>query len=387
MKLRDVFEDNVSLDLYLSQEVVDRIVLKKVIDSTTGELGYIEKGTGQHQSNTVYDCNYISRTIQAFDSKSPMMTTCPVREGAGILNVRGEKYSVRKVTPLECWRLQGFTDEDYYKSAEVIPPTKLYERAGRGICVPMLEAIFSDFMDFDSFETLRTFEAFSGVGSQRMALRNLGVNIEHIGIMEVDRYAILSYDAIHNDTSVDYSEGLTKEQMIREMRDINIAYNFSTYKDEMPTAYEDVRNLYNAVKRAHNYGDITKVDTKDLPDFDFFTYSFPCKNISIAGNQLGMDKDSGSQSSLVWECERIIRDKKPRYLMLENVANICGKNHRGFFESWIKLLSDLGYESHWEIYNAKDYGVPQSRERVIMMSEYKGDAPRTRRVEVQNELW
>jgi DNA (cytosine-5)-methyltransferase 1 len=220
-----------------------------------------------------------------------------------------------------------------------------------------------------------------------MALKNLGVNFEHVGIMEVDKYAILSYDAIHNEDSVDFSSNLTKEQMIAEMRKINIAYNFSTYVDEMPSSEEDVRRLYNAVKRTNNFGDITKVNTKDLPDFDFFTYSFPCKNISIAGNQVGMDKDSGSQSSLVWECERIIRDKKPRYLMMENVKNICGKKHIAFFESWIKLLSDMGYESHWDVYNAKDYGVSQSRERVIMMSEYKGDAPRTRTVAVQQDLW
>ncbi len=77
---------------------------------------------------------------------------------------------------------------------------------------------------------------------------------------------------------------------------------------------------------------------KDLPDFNFFTYSFPCKNISTAGNQLGLDKGSGTQSSLLWECEKIIRDKRPKYLMMENVKNLCGKNNMENFQVWIDIL-------------------------------------------------
>ena len=386
IKIRDILEQEVPLNFYLRQEFVDNIVIRRESGGLTGELGYIEKGTGQHQSNTVYDWNYLARTLQAGDYKDPLKIICTPKEGAGVFQLEGEWYSIRRLTPLEYWRLQGFKDEDYEKSAELLCKARLYERAGRGICVPMLESIFKSFIDFDSVGTLRTFEAFSGVGSQRMALRNLGVKYEHIGIMEVDKSAILSYDAIHNFDKKDFSGGLTKSQMVEEMTTLNVAYNFSTYENEMPVTYEGVRDLYNAVKRTNNYGDITRVDTKDLPDFDFFTYSFPCKNISIAGNQLGMEKGSGTQSSLVWECERIIRDKKPRYLMMENVKNICGRNHLGFFESWIKLVSDLGYESHWDVYNAKDYGVPQNRERVIMMSEYKGDN-RVKKLPVSAELW
>ena len=372
MRLRDILEENVPLDYYLTQEFCDKIVIKRKVSSITGELGYIEKGTGQHQSSTIYDWNYLARTIQAGDYKAPLKIICTPRQGAGIIKVDNEWYSVRKLTTLECWRLQGFTDEDYYKANSLLSKTKMYERAGRGICVPMLEEIFKQYIDFETDKPLKVFEAFAGVGSQRMALRNLGADYEHVGIMEVDKYATLAYDIIHNDNQdIDYTENLTKETMLKRLRQINIAYNFSTYKDEMPSNINEIRKLYNAVIRSHNYGDISKVNPKNLPDFDFFTYSFPCKNISVAGNQKGLKRGSGTQSSLVWECEKIIREKKPKYLMMENVKNICGNNHMAFFQEWIDLLSEMGYESHWEIYNACDYGVPQNRERVIMMSKLK----------------
>ena len=370
MRLRDILEDNVPLDYYLTQEFCDKIVIKRKKGSITGELGYIEKGTGQHQSSTIYDWNYLARTIQAGDYKAPLKIICTPRKGAGVIKIDDELYSVRKLTTLECWRLQGFSDEDYYKADRLLSKTKMYERAGRGICVPMLEDIFKSYIDFDNNEQMKVFEAFAGVGSQRMALRNLGVDFKSVGIMEVDKSATLAYDAIHSDSDkTDYTKNLSKEEMTKRLRKLNIAYNFSTYKDEMPTNLKELKNLYNAVIRSHNYGDISKIDPTKLPDFDFFTYSFPCKNISVAGNQKGLAKGSGTQSSLVWECEKIIREKKPQYLMMENVKNICGKNHMEFFQEWIDLLSEMGYESHWEVYNACDYGVPQNRERVIMMSK------------------
>jgi len=95
----------------------------------------------------------------------------------------------------------------------------------------------------------------------------------------------------------------------------NIGYNFSTGDSEIPRHERDIEKLYQACVRNKNYGDIRLIDEKTLPNFDFFTYSFPCKNISVAGAQAGAEKDSDTQSSLLWECERIIRHKKPRYLM------------------------------------------------------------------------
>lgn len=165
---------------------------------------------------------------------------------------------------------------------------------------------------------LRVFEAFSGIGTQRMALRNLGIPHEVVAIAEIDKFAIKSYEAIHGHT--------------------------------------------------YNLGDISEVDVDDIPDHDLFTYSFPCQDISLAGKQGGLDEGSGTRSSLLWECRRVIEAKKPTYLMLENVKNLVGKKHKPNFEKWLEWLEEQGYTNYWDVLNAKDYGVPQNRERVFVIS-------------------
>ena len=162
------------------------------------------------------------------------------------------------------------------------------------------------------------FEAFAGYGSQRMALRSLGIEHEVVAISEFDKYADASYQAIHGET--------------------------------------------------WNMGDITKIDVDDVPDHDLFTYSFPCQDISIAGNQEGFSKDSGTRSGLLWESERIIKAKKPKYLLMENVKNLIGKKFMPGFQEWIDYLESIGYSNYWEVLNAKDFGIPQNRERVFMVS-------------------
>ena len=219
-------------------------------------------------------------------------------------------------------------------------------------------------------DTIKMFSAFTGVGSPEMALRNLGIDFKMVGISEVDRYALLSYDAIHNDQTFEVKT-VTKEQMLEEFTEKNIAYNFSTYKAEIPRGLDDIRKLYVAHKRSMNYGDITKIDETKLPDFDLFSYSFPCKSISVAGKQEGFLEGSGTQSSLLWECKRIITTKKPQYLLMENVKNLIGENHIEGFKEWINVLDKIGYNSYWKLMNGKDYGVPQNRERVIMISILK----------------
>lgn len=165
---------------------------------------------------------------------------------------------------------------------------------------------------------LRAFEAFAGIGTQRMALKRLGINHEVIGISEIDKFAIKSYEAIHGETK--------------------------------------------------NFGDIAQINTDDLPEFDLFTYSFPCQDISVAGHQKGLDKGSETRSSLLWECERIIKDCRPKYLLMENVKNLVGKKHIHNFEKWLEILEGYGYINSWRVLNAKDYGIPQNRERVFCVS-------------------
>lgn len=165
---------------------------------------------------------------------------------------------------------------------------------------------------------LRVFEAFSGIGTQRMALRNLGIEHEVVCIAEIDEFAIRSYEAIHGETL--------------------------------------------------NLGDISKIDPNDVPDHDLFTYSFPCQDISIAGKGKGFKPESGTRSSLLWECEKIIKAKRPKYLLMENVKALIFKKFKPGFEKWLSLLEELGYTNYWQVLNAKDYGIPQNRERVFVVS-------------------
>ena len=216
---------------------------------------------------------------------------------------------------------------------------------------------------------IRVFEAFCGVGSQRMALKNIGVNFEVVGVSEVDRYAILAYDAIHNNGE-DVKEK-TKDEILLEFEKRNVGYNFSTGKLEIPKNFEELKKMYDAHIRIKNFGDIRKINTDDLPDFDLFTYSFPCKNITNEGKHAGFEKESKTQSSLVWQCQDIIENKKPKFLLMENVKNIVSKSHMKTFEEWCQLLESLGYNNYWKVVNGVDFGVPQKRERVIMISILK----------------
>ena len=164
---------------------------------------------------------------------------------------------------------------------------------------------------------LKVFEAFSGYRSQSIALRNLGIKHEVVAISEIDKYAIKAGEAIQG----------------------------------------PVLNL----------GDISKIDVKDIPEHDLFTYSYPCQSISVAGKQEGMIKGK-TRSGLLYECERIIEHCRPKYLLMENVKNLVGKKFKPQFDEWLEYLEGLGYTNYWKILNAKDFNVPQNRERVFVVS-------------------
>ena len=165
---------------------------------------------------------------------------------------------------------------------------------------------------------IKVFEAFAGYGSQSMALRRLGIDFEVVGISEIDKYAIQAYMAVHGDTP--------------------------------------------------NYGDISKIDWRSVPDFDFLTYSFPCTDISTAGQQKGLAEGSGTRSSLLWECRKAIEAKRPKYLLMENVKNLVSKKFTPYLKEWLRFLEGQGYSNYTKVLNAKDFGVPQNRERVFMVS-------------------
>jgi DNA (cytosine-5)-methyltransferase 1 len=117
-----------------------------------------------------------------------------------------------------------------------------------------------------------------------------------------------------------------------------------------------------------NYGDISKIDWSEVPDFDLFTYSSPCQDFSNAGLQRGGAEGSGTRSSLLWECRRAIVAKRPKYLLLENVAALVSAKFLPTFNAWQSELASYGYSNFAKVLNAKDYGVPQNRERIFLVS-------------------
>ncbi len=172
---------------------------------------------------------------------------------------------------------------------------------------------------------LRVFTAFSGYDSQCMALDRLGIPYELVGWSEIDKYAIQAHNAV-----------------------------YPQYADR-------------------NYGDISKIDWEKVPDFDLFTYSFPCTDISNAGVQKGLEEGSGTRSSLLWECKKTIEIKRPKYLLMENVKALVSQKFLPYYKKWEQYLAELGYDNYCKVMNAKDYGVPQNRERIFIVSILDND--------------
>ena len=117
-----------------------------------------------------------------------------------------------------------------------------------------------------------------------------------------------------------------------------------------------------------NLGDISKTNVNDIPDCDLMTWSFPCTDISSAGRQAGLSKDSGTRSSLAWEAIRLFRAKRPKYLLMENVKALVQRKFIGDFKTILLELEGMGYANFSQVLDASKYGVAQHRERVFCVS-------------------
>ncbi len=116
-------------------------------------------------------------------------------------------------------------------------------------------------------------------------------------------------------------------------------------------------------------GDITTVNTRNIPDHELLVGGFPCQAFSIAGKRRGFDDTRGT---LFFEIERICRAKKPRYILLENVKGLLSHDSGRTFQTILKVLTDIGYILQWEVLNSKNFGVPQNRERVFIVGYLRG---------------
>jgi len=253
-----------------------------------------------------------------------------------------QRCRIRKLTPRECWRLMGFDDTDYDKAAAVVSGNQLYKQRGNSIVVQVLENVFRQFTNkvehrreeitfYDApfyvvDKPIRLIELFAGIGSQAKRMERLGLDFETYRVCEWDKYCISSYNAIHGT-------------------------DFGT-------------------------SDITKLNGNDLGIVDtdkycyVVTYSFPCQDLSLAGRQAGMSKGEGTRSGLLWEVERLLNECNdlPQILVMENVPQVHSKRNMGDFERWIEFLKSKGYSCFWRDLNAKNYGIPQNRNRCFMVS-------------------
>lgn len=230
--------------------------------------------------------------------------------------------------------------------------------------------------------TLTVNELFSGIGAQASALQRLGIPCKIIHTSDIDKDAVLSYAVVHcglTDEMINtYTDYPTREQMTQELTQINLGYDFKENKPYNWFKYLNRKTKYIerywlACKLSNNIGDISKIQSLDYADF--WTYSFPCQSISIAGRQEGIIQGK-TRSGLLYEVQRLLETAKdnntlPKYLMLENVKNLVGKKFRPQFDEWIKWLDELGFNTYYQVLNAKDYGIPQNRERVFAISVRK----------------
>ena len=163
---------------------------------------------------------------------------------------------------------------------------------------------------------IKILELFGGIGACSKALERLGIEYEIADYVEIDKYAVASFNAMHNT-------------------------NFEVQ-------------------------DITQWNKK--LDVDLIMHGSPCQDFSLAGLQAGGDEGSGTRSSLMYETLRIVKKLRPKYVIWENVKNLLSKKHRHNFDTYLETMEELGYKNYYQVLNAKDYGIPQNRERIFTIS-------------------
>lgn len=224
---------------------------------------------------------------------------------------------------------------------------------------------------------LKVNELFSGIGAQSAALKRLGIDFEVVATADTDKDALVSYAALHCKVPTEY-EYPAATYMADYLAERNIGYDFEKNKPydwhrliskKTGKASERLKKYYLSCIISKNRGDVRKIEKLEYADF--WTYSFPCQDTSIAGKQAGIEKHT--RSGLLYEVGRLLNvsaehGELPKYLMLENVKNLVGKKFKQQFEDWLEFLEQLGYNNYWQVLNAKNYGIPQNRERVFGIS-------------------
>ena len=230
---------------------------------------------------------------------------------------------------------------------------------------------------------IRLIELFGGYGSQSLALKYLGIPFEHWRLSEWAVPSIQAYKDLHaTDDDTDYSVRLSQEQLVDYLYGrISLDYSKPMTREQIERKGEMwQRRVYNNMRATNNCGSIMKMSGQDLNIIDtdkycyIATYSFPCQDLSLAGLGKGMAKGSGTRSGLLWEVERLLDEceELPQVLLMENVPEVIGTNNIHHFAKWVEKLESFGYKCKWDCLNAKNYGIPQNRNRCFMVS-FLGD--------------
>lgn len=223
---------------------------------------------------------------------------------------------------------------------------------------------------------IRLIELFAGIGAQSKALEVLKANFESYKIAEWSKESIKAYTYIHHYEEIKNCN----DKEITSLSGISRNYNEPMTKEQINNLKEDEKILLtNCKKITHNLIDISKVKGEDLNIVDtdkyeyVLTYSYPCQDLSLAGKLGGMEEDSGTRSSLLWEVERLLKECKekgnlPNVLLMENVPQVIGTKNKSSFHKFMKRLEDLGYKNFVKVLNSKDFYIPQNRQRCFMVS-------------------
>lgn len=276
-------------------------------------------------------------------------------------------FGIRKLTEGECLKLMDVGDDDIATMVDSprLSKSAIYKLAGNSIVVSCLYHIFHDvWLTEEKPQPMMLFPEptfrcempkkfnivtlCSGYDSQVMAMERIVYAAKKEGYdVDIDLLAWSEFDP-------DSKKPIEEQPAV-------IAHNllFPRWANR-------------------NVGDMTKVDwdewRRGIPsetEIDLLTYSTPCQSISQAGKREGIVKGSGTTSSILWNTEDAIRALRPKFLLQENVKALCNKVNMPYFLEWQKVCENLGYKNYWKVLNAKNYGVPQNRERVFMLSVRK----------------
>lgn len=292
---------------------------KKVIDGTKA-LKF------DKEENGTFVCNDInSREYTGFKSISPTLVARDFKGPKSVAKKTEKEIYIRKLMPIECFRLMGFDDESFNKAKNIgASDSQLYKQAGNSIIVNVAMSILKE-LHGDTTKDINVFELCSGIGAFSLAYKKLGYNYNCVGYSEIDKYAEISFNAIH---------GVTNKK---------------------------------------NYGDMSKI-TNIYDDVDVLIGGTPCQDYSKAGKGLGGDKGSGTRSSLIHEQSRIAIQNGVKVVIWENVANVMSGKHKHNVDQYLSDLEAAGYDNNICMLNGVDFGIPQSRKRIFIVSILKGES-------------